>query len=227
MTQDYGYKEYSPQESKGISIKDYFPDTEGWRDKYLSPVIKTKDWDLIADELGKRGHTSIFTSHLFTKAFCDEIIDLAEKSGKWTQKRHEFYPTTDMLLEEIGMSKIYEAVLKEYMYPMGLHLWELDGKTWEVKNLFSESFLIKYEPNKQAHLSFHHDFSLLTTLVTLNEAYEGGGTYFKRQKICVKPNTGTVCLHPGNITHKHGARPVVSGLRYTIVSFIKSTEPNC
>lgn len=28
-------------------------------------------------------------------------------------------------------------------------------------------------------------------------------------------------LHPGNITHKHGARAVTSGTRYVVVSFIK------
>ena len=33
---------------------------------------------------------------------------------------------------------------------------------------------------------------------------------------------GMMTLHPGNITHKHGARPVTEGTRYVIVSFIKS-----
>jgi hypothetical protein len=29
-------------------------------------------------------------------------------------------------------------------------------------------------------------------------------------------------LHPSNITHKHGARPVTEGTRYVIVSFCKN-----
>jgi hypothetical protein len=31
-------------------------------------------------------------------------------------------------------------------------------------------------------------------------------------------------LHPGNITHKHGARPVTEGTRYVVVSFIKNAD---
>lgn len=31
-------------------------------------------------------------------------------------------------------------------------------------------------------------------------------------------------LHPGSITHKHGARPVTEGTRYVVVSFIRSAD---
>lgn len=220
---DYGYKEYEKKAKQDSSLTNYLGDKEGWKDKYLSPVLRTKDWDLITDELGKAGHTNIFQTQFFTEAFGKDIIALAEKSNCWTQKRHEFYPTTDMLLDAIGMNTIYEAILKEYVYPWAIHLWELEGKTW--KALYGESFLIKYSASKQAHLALHHDYSIFTTLATLNNDFEGGGTYFKKQKICVNPSIGTICLHPGNVTHKHGARPITSGTRYVIVSFIRSKEP--
>ena len=215
--QDFGYKDYKTTE---LSIKDYFGNEESWIKKYISPVIRTKEWELIADEVGEKGHTHIFNTQFFNKNFCKEIIEAAEASDKWTHKRHEFYPTTDMLIETIGMDKIYEALLNEYIYPWAIDVWGLEGKVWE--GLSSESFIIKYIPDQQAHLSFHHDHSLITSLVTLNNEFEGGGTMFKRQKLCVKGEVGAVSLHPGNITHKHGARPITSGLRYVIVSFINS-----
>ena len=124
---DYGYKEYTKEASQGSLITGYRQDKETWANKYLSPVLRTKDWDLITNELGKEGHTNIFQTQFFTKAFGEEVIALAEKSGLWTQKRHEFYPTTDMLLDTIGMNDAYEAVLKDYIYPWAIHLWELDG----------------------------------------------------------------------------------------------------
>ena len=31
-------------------------------------------------------------------------------------------------------------------------------------------------------------------------------------------------LHPGNITHKHGARPTTKGTRYVVVRFIKNQD---
>ena len=67
------------------------------------------------------------------------------------------------------------------------------------------------------------DITCLVQLSDLNE-YEGGGTWFRRQKKLVKNDIGYVTLHPGNITHKHGARSVTSGKRYIIVSFMSNTE---
>ena len=47
-------------------------------------------------------------------------------------------------------------------------------------------------------------------------------TYFPKYKININPKQiGVATLHPGNITHKHGARPVTKGTRYVVVSFIK------
>ena len=91
MTEKYGYKEYT-QKTNDIpeeAIKSYFDDKKSWEDRYLSPIIRTKDWDLITDELGKEGHTNIFQTHFFTEAFGEDVITLAEKSNCWTQKRHE------------------------------------------------------------------------------------------------------------------------------------------
>lgn len=223
--ENYGYKEYDRKEgsSREKELRSFFADNKSWADKFLSPSIKTKEWDLITDEIDPKGFSNIFLTPFFTEEFCKEIIEEAENSKRWTRKRHEFYPTTDMLIETIGMDKIYEEVLKEYLYPMAIGLWDLEGKTW--KALESESFIIKYIPNEQAHLSFHHDSSLFTGLVTLNDGFEGGGTMFKRQKTCVRQPIGTMALHPGNITHKHGARPITSGLRYVIVSFVNSNDP--
>ena len=89
-----------------------------------------------------------------------------------------------------------------------------------------ETFIIKYPHDAQAHLSLHHDHASITTLVNLNPGeFEGGGTYFPRWKTLINPEEiGTMTLHPSNITHKHGARPVTKGIRYVVVSFIKNTD---
>ena len=55
------------------------------------------------------------------------------------------------------------------------------------------------------------------------QQFKGGGTYFPKFKHLANPKEIGMCtLHPGNITHKHGARPVTKGTRYVVVSFIKS-----
>ena len=151
------------------------------------------------------------------------MIALSEKFD-WTTDRHEFYPTTDNLLEVLGMENIYNRVINDYIRPYAIDRFELEGKSWD--HLSDESFIIKYPFNEQAHLGVHHDFSNITTLVNLNPGdFTGGGTYFPKYKCLVNPEEiGMATLHPGNITHKHGARPTTSGTRYVVVSFISNSD---
>ena len=211
--------ESSSQENE-ISIFDYENNEEAWEKKYLTPSAISHEWDLIVDELGHQGHTNIFKWSLFNETFCKEIIDVSETEGTWTQKRHEFYPTTDMLLDTVKLNSVYEKVLQKHCYPAAIYLYGLEGKNWD--SLKGENFIIKYKSDGQPHLSLHHDFSRVTFLTNLTQHgkdYEGGGTYFARQKLLFKGDLGDVTLHPGNITHKHGARPTTKGTRYVIVSF--------
>lgn len=191
---------------------------EEWCQKYIHSMVRNGEYQLLVDEPA----THVYTFPFFTKIFCDEIIELGEKE-KWTNDRHEFYPTTDNLLEVLNMDKIYNKLINQFIRPLAIWAYGLEGKSWDT--LVDESFIIRYKPDEQSHLSLHHDFSNITTLVNLNSGdFKGGGTYFPKYKVNVNPTEpGIMTLHPGNITHKHGARPVTEGTRYVIVSFIKST----
>tara|TARA_B100000795_G_scaffold103802_1_gene76549 strand:- start:2843 stop:4225 length:1383 start_codon:yes stop_codon:yes gene_type:complete len=194
-------------------------DWEAWCKKYINPQIINKEYDLIIDEPAP--HVYVFP--FFTKRFCKQLIKLGEQFD-WTTDRHKFYPTTDNVLSVLGMEKIYNKLINEFVRPLAINRFWLEGNTWD--NLTDESFIIKYPHDQQAHLSLHHDASSITTLVNLNPGdFEGGGTYFPKYKCNVNPKEfGVMTLHPGNITHKHGARPVTKGTRYVVVSFIKNTD---
>ena len=179
----------------------------------LTSSAQLREWDLIIDEVS----SDIFTWPLLTESYCNYIISKAEHSGEWTTGRHEFYPTHDMLLDSVELQDEYNEILMKYVYPAAVHKWKLEGSSW--KKLTFENFIIKYIPDKQSHLSLHHDNSKITSIVSLNEAFKGGGTYFERQKFLLKNPTGHVSIHPGNITHKHGARPITEGVRYVLVTF--------
>ena len=193
---------------------------ENWSKKYINSLILNKEYDLAIDEPAPH----VYTFPFFTKAFCKELIELSEQF-KWTTDRHTFYPTTDNLLEVLGMNQIWNRIINDYVRPLAINRYELVGKSWEGK-LHDESFIIKYPHDQQAHLSLHHDFCNITTLVNLNPGeFKGGGTYFPKYKRLVNPEEiGVMTLHPGSITHKHGARPVIEGTRYVVVSFIRSAD---
>lgn len=194
-------------------------DWEAWKLKYLNLSVAKGEFDLMVDDLGD----NIYELPLFTPKFCKEAIALAEAKDEWTIDRHEFYPTNDVLLPELGLDDIYNRVLDEVIRPLSIHLWNLEGKSWDAFS--NENFMARYTTERQSHLSLHHDRSHLTLVIKLNDEFSGGGTWFPKYQKLINPEVvGTASLHPGMVTHRHGARPITMGKRYIIVSFIRTHD---
>jgi hypothetical protein len=181
---------------------------------------KTKNWELIVDIMEKNGISmEMYTWPLVTEVFCRDIISKAEEYGQWTNNRHDNYPTHDILLKDFGYDEIYNNILNEYAHPTVRYIWSVVGKQWE--NMVCENFIVKYDnvsDGFQNYLDIHHDLADYTLVLSLNEDYEGGGTWFPRQRILLKKPAGNITLHP-ILTHRHGARAVVDGIRYVLISF--------
>ena len=194
-------------------------DWEAWKAKYVNMTLAKGEYDLMLDDLGN----NVYEFPLFTEKFCREAIALAEAKDNWTIDRHEFYPTNDVLLQDIDLQDIYHRVLKEVVYPLCIHIWTLEGNDW--RDMYSENFMARYTTDRQSHLSLHHDFSHITMVVKLNDEFEGGGTWFPKYNLLSNPKQiGTATLHPGMVTHLHGARPIYAGKRYIVVSFMRKEK---
>lgn len=198
----------------------YFNDKDGWLRKYVHRAVIQKEWELIGD----MPIPGVFSFDMFTQAFCDDIIAEAEKQNKWTVARHEFYPTTDFVLDAIGLGETYKELIQEFIVPAAKYYYGLEGTGW--KRPTSEDFMARYTPDTQSLLALHHDFSDVTALINLSDPsdYTGGGTYFQLYKATHVGKKGQLTLHPGRISHRHGGRPILSGKRYILVSFINSTK---
>ncbi len=197
-----------------LTIMDWREQKDAWINKYIAPGIRSGDIDLIMDELGP----DIYGFPLFTDAFCYEIIQHAEKQAQWTTARHEFYPTTDVLLTEIGLEPMYAHIMRKFCHPVARKLWRLEGTKWD--DMVEESFMARYRANEQQLLSIHQDYADYTFTVGLNNGFEGGGTWFVRQKVLANPKGGYCTLFPC-ISHPHGGRPTLKGTRYIAVSFCR------
>jgi len=186
-----------------------------WCDKYINPHIRKGQYKLMVDEIA----SNVIEFPLFTEKFCNEVIELAEQN-EWVTDRHTFYPTTDQTMESLGLQSIYQRVLEEFVYPVWIWFWDLQGDTWP--KLQSENFIAKYDTLNQGSLDLHHDDSIITLNLRLNNDFKGGGTYLPKYKTTVQPRKiGNVMAHPGVITHLHGGRPVEEGTRYILVTFTK------
>lgn len=54
----------------------------------------------------------------------------------------------------------------------------------------------------------------------LNQEFEGGETFFDRQNLKVKPQTGSAIVFPAYYTHPHQALPVTRGRKYAWTSWL-------
>jgi len=209
-------QEDSPQTTELNKIYSEIFDYDNWGEwcsKYIDPYILKGQYKLMVDEIGP----NVIEFPLFTERFCREFTALAE-DNTWSVNRHDYHPTTDQTLESLGLQDAYQRVLEEFVYPIWIWFWELDGENW--KSLTSENFIAKYDTINQGSLDIHHDNSLITLNVRLNSEFKGGGTYIPRYKTTLQPKKiGNAMAHPGGITHKHGGRPVEEGTRYILVTF--------
>ena len=191
-------------------------------DAYLEPVILRREWELVIDEVGPQ-HSNVFEFPLFNQAFCDMVIGLAEERNAWMTDRHRAYPAVDVELGSLGIGEMYTRVIHDFVAPIAKSIWSLEGD-W-VDQPYAENFMIRYRKEDQNHLYLHHDWSHWTMGVRLNGEFEGGGTYFQRLGMTMTPKrNGNAFIHPGMVTHRHGARPVWDGTRYILISFMRAGQ---
>jgi hypothetical protein len=180
--------------------------------RFIHPAAKMRDPGLTVEKIDN----DIYTFPLFTEEFCQLIIIHAEQVNKWTKKRHKFYPTTDILLQNLGLKDFYNKVIERYVMYNVKYYWNYEYKDDSVT---SEDFLVRYKPSEQAGLGIHNDAAMFSFVISLNTDYKGGGTKFARQNIIIDAPVGYATMHPSRLTHPHGGIPIIEGTRYILVSF--------
>jgi hypothetical protein len=167
----------------------------------------------------------IWKIKIFTKEFCQEIIDISESDDNWSKggdkyydnriSNYEPYPTQDIHLEKLGLKDMWEHVSKKYIYPIVENIYDYYAKKINI------CFVVKYSMPGQKHLKPHHDSSSFTINLCLNNDFEGGGCNFIRNNFTTThKDIGSVIIHPGRITHRHQGLPITKGNRYVLISFV-------
>lgn len=59
----------------------------------------------------------------------------------------------------------------------------------------------------------------------INDDYEGGEIHYPGLKIAIKPEAGSLVIHPGSAAYAHGVAPVTAGNRYASTAFVKKKLP--
>jgi hypothetical protein len=210
-----------------LYLSDYFEDHEDWKNKYFHPTFLKflNSNNLEYTEPCK----DAFLFPLFTPIFCKELIDITLKANLWSagknkDKRlsggYENHPTVDVHLNQLGLHDIWNDIVKKFISKIASKLYS--DITTKGTNI---NFVVKYTMGGQEFLRPHHDASVYTVDIALNEAdkeFIGGGIHFVRQqqKLTHIP-VGYSSMHPGRLTHYHEGLPITSGTRFILVSFIE------
>ena len=219
--ENYGYY------CQKISLFDYFDDHSDWKNKYFHPQFNNflKINSISSNELCK----DAFQFPLFTSKFCQELIDICTNANLWSagknnDKRlsggYENHPTVDVHLNQIALHDIWNDIVKKYISKIASKLYS--DITTKGTNI---NFVVKYTMGGQEFLRPHHDASMYTVNIALNEQdkdYVGGGCRFIRQDYSVQNTPVGYCnIHPGRLTHYHEGIPITAGTRFILVSFIE------
>lgn len=99
------------------------------------------------------------------------------------------------------------------------NIGELDY--WESTNF------VKYGPGQHFQRHVDHGFSYNCTVSLVgwpNDDYEGGELEFDMWGIRIKPRAGDLIIFPSNYMYPHRSLPVVSGMKYSLVTMLDYSE---
>jgi Rps23 Pro-64 3,4-dihydroxylase Tpa1-like proline 4-hydroxylase len=78
--------------------------------------------------------------------------------------------------------------------------------------------LLRY--GQSGHLPAHQDQGVstrvLSTVMYLNDDYDGGEIEFINSKVKIKPEAGSIIFFPSNFLYVHEVHPITSGYRYSM-----------
>ena len=165
--------------------------------------IPTRKYEILSDD--------IILIDFMNEDMCQKLISLAEDK-QFNILDGDTVPAQELRLKEIHEWKKLEEHWNESVY-------EVVYDYWNPCHMYGlrDAFIIKYEMDKQRSLRLHHDASLVTGSVKLNDDYEGGVLEFPRQGITNKDvPVGKCLLFPGQVTHPHTSTELKKGIKYSL-----------
>lgn len=160
---------------------------------------------------------------LFTKEWCQSLIEACERQGSWHQLPNDIVPGQEIRLNTLNDKSFKRDFYTEYenVVKPALEKYWPKLKAPKIRDLF----VIKYIANHQISLPLHHDMSMISAAIKLNDDYTGGLLNFPRQKTTNQSlEIGDGVFWPAQVTHPHESLPLESGVKYSLVLWTARTE---
>jgi tetratricopeptide (TPR) repeat protein len=174
-------------------------------------------------------YTDIFESGLcfttdspvITENECRHVTSLAEAS-EWSTSRHYAVPTHDVAIHTIpALLSWFNTFMRNQAYPLLARQFQKNPNCFYVH----DAFVVKYQAQQRhSYLPMHYDESTHSLVLTLNNDYEGGGTYFIDHDTVVNPSQAGCLVSFRGDKLKHGGEVVTSNIRYILAVFLYYDE---
>ena len=169
----------------------------------LISYIPTHNYEVISDD--------IICIDFMTPYMCDKMIEIAD-GHKFDNLSYDKVPGRELRLTEMGL---WEELEKHWLKTV----YDISYKYWDPCHIYGlrDAFIIRYSMDTQRSLKRHHDASLVTGSVKLNDEYTGGELQFPRQGITNSDiPVGKCLLFPGQVSHPHLSSELESGVKYSL-----------
>lgn len=152
-----------------------------------------------------------------TQNQCERLIELADMHGGWGSLSYDKFPAQEIRMKELGLWKELEKAWQDHIVPTVEKYW----RPLEMYGL-RDGFVMRYAMDTQTKLNLHHDASLVTGSVKLNDDYMGAELIYPRQGFSNKDiPVGKCILFPAQVTHGHECLPLVNGVKYSLTIWSK------
>ena len=147
-----------------------------------------------------------------TQDQCERMIEIADKHGEWGSLEYDKFPAQEIRLKELGLWEELDKHWQEHIVPLSEQYW----KPLQMYGL-RDGFVMRYALDTQVNLNLHHDASLVTGSVKLNDDYVGAELIYPRQGVNnIDIPVGKMILFPGQLTHGHECLPLKQGIKYSL-----------
>lgn len=126
----------------------------------------------------------------------------------------------DFKLSALGKDhQLYKDIYNVQYEPVQdfCEMYSIKMDFWEWTNI------IKYYPNQffEEHADDGWSYKCAVSLVGYpNDDYKGGGLYFPKLDVLIKPRQGDLIIFPSSFIYSHVALPVESGIKYCFVTML-------
>ena len=173
--------------------------------------------------------------NLASKGLCNTVIDYYKENANW--KPSEFSTSTGkspMSESRVKMNdfwigkpnKYYEELKTVFFSGVDLYIKEFpriipEGSTpFRINHYPKDGFMVPHIDNIHHSHGQKWGYPHITSLLFLNDDYEGGRFVMCDGKWSAPKSQGSVIVFPSNFMYPHGVEKVIQGDRYTIMTWI-------